>query len=190
MNEISWTARPILLLTSNFYAGGMSNPTLRRSGPASVPVRWLSGRALQLHATLLAVGAGCLYAGWFELSRARSGNELSWVYVFEWPFFAAFAAVIWWRSLHEGAEGAENTEAAGAAGDRAPVTEARTADAAETSARPARAPGDSPDGGDEQLRAWQDYVARLNAQHPPGGPPPRPARRAGGPGSTRERTGR
>jgi hypothetical protein len=122
--------------------------TLRRPGPAASPVRWLSGRALRLHATLLAVGGGCLYAGWFELSRARAGNELSWVYVFEWPFFAAFAAFIWWRALHE-----------------------------DNAARPAVSAPDHTDGGDEQLKAWQDYVARLNAQHPPGGPPPRQARR-------------
>lgn len=121
--------------------------TFRRAGP----VRWLSGRALGLHATLLAVGGGCLYAGWFELSRARAGNELSWVYVFEWPFFAAFAALIWWRSLHD-----DGTPRAAPA--RAP-------------AKAAAAP---PDSDDEQLRAWQDYVARLNARHPPGGPPPRP----------------
>jgi hypothetical protein len=144
-------------------------------------VRWLSGRSLRLHATLLIVGGGCLYAGWFELHRALSGNELSWVYTFEWPLFAAFAGVIWWRALHEDndakpashhagaaattaetAEVAEATEAAGSADTRLAETGTTTAPA---------------DGGGEQLRAWQDYVARLNAEHPPGGPPPRKARR-------------
>lgn len=155
--------------------------TLRRPGAAASPVRWLSGRALRLHATLLVVGGGCLYAGWFELSRARSGNELSWVYTFEWPLFAAFAAVIWWRSLHDDDKATPDTPAsdhvAAATGTTAAtVTTAETAAAADT-----RLPetGTAPaGGGDEQLKAWQEYVARLNAEHPPGGPPPRRARRA------------
>lgn len=102
--------------------------------------RWLSAQALRLHATLLVVVCGCLAAGGFELSRALGGNELSWVYVFEWPFFAAFSARIWWRSLHE-----------------------------DEAARPTAAPAPSP--GDAQLQAWQDYLARLHAEHPPGDPP-------------------
>lgn len=142
--------------------------TLRRSGGPASPARWLSGRALRLHAALLIVGGGCLYAGWFELSRARSGNELSWVYVFEWPIFAAFAGFIWWRALHEGNEGNEGNEGKPASGHAAAAVTT-----AETGTNPA--PGY---GGDEQLKAWQDYVARLNAEHPPGGPPPRRARRA------------
>jgi hypothetical protein len=139
--------------------------TPRRSGGPASPVRWLSGRALRLHATLLIVGAGCLYAGWFELHRALGGNELSWVYVFEWPIFAVFAAFIWWRALHEDNEDNEDRPASDHAA--AAVT------TAETGTNPA--PGY---GADEQLKAWQDYVARLNARHPPGGPPPRRARRA------------
>jgi hypothetical protein len=158
--------------------------TVRRSGGPASPVRWLSGRSLLLHATLLIVGGGCLYAGWFELSRAWSGNELSWVYVFEWPLFAAFAVVIWWRSLHEDTADDPAADHASAA-----VTTAETAEAPQAAASastsltgtPLTETGTNPApgyGGDEQLKAWQDYVARLNAQHPPGGPPPRRARRA------------
>lgn len=126
----------------NPYDYGVSIIPSQRAGPALPRARWLSGRALRLHATLLLVTGGCLSAGWFELSRAQAGNGLSWVYVFEWPFFAAFAALIWWRSLHED-----------------PGSHAASQEPA--------------DDGDEQLRAWRDYVARLNAAHPPGGPPPR-----------------
>jgi hypothetical protein len=148
--------------------------TLRRPGPAAFPVCWLSGRALRLHATLLAVGGGCLYAGWFELSRARAGNELSWVYVFEWPFFAAFAAFIWWRALHED----NAARPAIPAPDHAEAAAAETADAVAADTGLTETDAGHADGGDEQLKAWQDYVARLNAQHPPGGPPPRRPRRA------------
>jgi hypothetical protein len=30
-----------------------------------------------------------------------SGNTLSWVYTFEWPFFAGYAIYMWWKLLHE-----------------------------------------------------------------------------------------
>jgi hypothetical protein len=128
-------------------AGGFaSGPAASGSRAGPVNRRWRSRRAWRLHATLLVVVPGCLAAGWFELTRALAGNELSWVYVFEWPFFAAFAAHLWWRLLREG-------EDAGLA----PTP--RTPDAA----------GDGPP--DPQLEAWNEYLARLNAQSPPGGPP-------------------
>jgi hypothetical protein len=32
----------------------------------------------------------CVIMGLLEFNRALSGNHLSWVYVFEWPFFGVF----------------------------------------------------------------------------------------------------
>lgn len=122
--------------------------------------RWLSWHALRLHGTLLVVFPGCLAAGWFELTRALAGNELSWVYVFEWPFFAAFAAFLWWRLLH-----ADERSAADQGGQRPAVPSPALSDQA----------------ADPQLQAWNEYLARLHAASPPGGPPharpavPRPA---------------
>jgi DNA-binding transcriptional regulator of glucitol operon len=66
-----------------------------------VGTRWFSSRALRLHATVLVVVAACLALGWWQLERALSGNTLSWVYTFEWPFFAAYAVYMWWKLLHE-----------------------------------------------------------------------------------------
>jgi DNA-binding transcriptional regulator of glucitol operon len=66
-----------------------------------VSTRWFSGRAIVLHATVLVVVAACLALGWWQLERALSGNTLSWVYTFEWPFFAAYALYMWWKLLHE-----------------------------------------------------------------------------------------
>jgi len=67
------------------------------------PVRrtWLSGRAVALHLTVVVVvTAFCLLARW-QVSRALSGNTLSWAYAFEWPFFALYAIYMWWRLLHD-----------------------------------------------------------------------------------------
>jgi hypothetical protein len=63
--------------------------------------RWFSPRALLLHTLLVVIDAGCLVAGWWQLHRALSGNELSWLYTFEWPIFAVIAVVGWWQLIHE-----------------------------------------------------------------------------------------
>jgi hypothetical protein len=44
---------------------------------------------------------GCLALTWWQVERALSGNTLSWVYSFEWPFFAGYALYMWWRLIHE-----------------------------------------------------------------------------------------
>jgi hypothetical protein len=126
------------------------------TGSTALRTRWVTGKALRLHATLIVVFCGCCAAGGFELSRALSGNGFSWVYVFEWPFFAGFSVVIWWRLLHE-------VDSAG------PASAPESPQAAKVRPSPTPA-GDAVE--DEQLRAWQDYLARLHAEHQPGGPPP------------------
>lgn len=92
-----------------------------------------SPRALALNALAALAFCFCWAAGCFELTRARAGHTIAWVYTFEWPFFAIMIAVMWWRS----------------ASDR----DARVAD------RHPRA-GDIPDD-DPGLRAWRDYLAEL-----------------------------
>jgi hypothetical protein len=114
--------------------------------------RWLSAGALRLHLTLLLVVPGCMAAGWFELTRARDGNELSWVYVFEWPFFAGFAIYLWWRLLHEGDSGSSRDTPASEHGARAGATNAGNSDR----------PGEP--AADPQLAAWNEYLARLHAK--------------------------
>lgn len=69
--------------------------------------RWFSGRALLLHLTLVVVVGGCLTAGWWQATRALSGNGLSWFYSVEWPAFAVVAAVAWWHLIHEDPEAYE-----------------------------------------------------------------------------------
>jgi hypothetical protein len=39
----------------------------------------------------------CIWAGWFELSRAQTGNWRAWVYTFEWPFFGGVCIYLWNR---------------------------------------------------------------------------------------------
>lgn len=66
--------------------------------------RWLSPRALVLHLELVVVAPGCAAAGWWQATRALSGNTLSWIYSIEWPIFSVIALVVWWHLVHEDPE--------------------------------------------------------------------------------------
>lgn len=63
--------------------------------------RWLSRRALVLHLCLVTVVPGCLFAGWWQVTRALGGNLLSYFYSIEWPVFAILGVVAWWQLLHD-----------------------------------------------------------------------------------------
>ena len=41
----------------------------------------------------------CIVMGLLEFDRAIGGNNRSWLYVFEWPFFGAIAIYLWRRLL-------------------------------------------------------------------------------------------
>ncbi len=43
----------------------------------------------------------CIPAFALELSRALSGNTLSWAYVFEWPLLGAYAVYMWRKLLQD-----------------------------------------------------------------------------------------
>jgi hypothetical protein len=58
-------------------------------------------RVAALTATVALCVPGFLALGWWQLSRALSGNSLSWAYTFEWPLFAGYLVWVWWRLLHE-----------------------------------------------------------------------------------------
>lgn len=127
---------------------------------------------VRLHLPVLLGVAGSLVAGWFEWTRALAGRQVAWVYAGEWPLFAVLGIVIWWRLWREEldarrtrlspdpATGVERTAVGSAA--------AGSAAAGTTFRSPALG-----DGADADLLAWQDYLARLHAVDPPGGPAPR-----------------
>lgn len=113
------------------------------ASPRTRPGRWST--VVGLHAPFLVAVTGCLFAGWFELTRARAGREVAWVYAVEWPLFAILGTYIWWRKLHE-----------------SPALPTQPAVPDDARAIDRLDPG---------LVAWQEYLARLHAADPPGGPP-------------------
>jgi hypothetical protein len=56
---------------------------------------------LFLHFLLVTIVPGCLFAGWWQVHRALSGNLLSYFYSIEWPIFAVLGVVAWWQLIHD-----------------------------------------------------------------------------------------
>ena len=145
------------------------------------PKVWLSPRALRLHAVIIVVVPAFMALCFWQLDRALSGNELSWAYVFEWPFFAGYAVYMWWRLVHEAPDAPEASEAA-AASEAPEAAEASAApqaaeasaapQAAEASAAPQAAAAPDPDPAvaaaraaeDAELAAYNEYLSRLAAR--------------------------
>lgn len=62
-------------------------------------MRGQTEKALRIHLGLVLAEAICVSAFVIELNRARSGNSLSWAYVFEWPVLGAYAIYVWRKLL-------------------------------------------------------------------------------------------
>ncbi len=120
---------------------------------------WFTPRAFRLHAVILIVVPAFMALCFWQIDRATAGNELSWAYVFEWPFFAAYAIYMWWRLLHAVPEGTAPPASADAApGGRTqsgPGTELTLGAPAETAQETSEA---------AQLAAYNDYLAQLAEQ--------------------------
>ncbi|MDA8313395.1 MAG: hypothetical protein M0Z46_22815 [Actinomycetota bacterium] len=63
--------------------------------------KYLTWRCVGLTALVSVLVPTFLLAGWWQYHVALGGNELSWVYTVEWPFFAVYAVYIWWRLIHD-----------------------------------------------------------------------------------------
>jgi hypothetical protein len=113
---------------------------------------WLSPRALKLHAVILVVVPAFLALCIWQVYRATGGNELSWAYVFEWPFFAAYAIYMWWRLLHAAPDATPPVAGSAANGTVPPPGET---DAGNGSA------GAASDDEDADLAAYNAYLAQL-----------------------------
>ncbi len=141
-------------------------------------VRWLSRRALLLHATLAVTFPGFLALGWWQLHRALGGNELSWAYTVEWPLFSGYSVFMWWKLLHEAPDAPSSAQASLPPPEEDATELGPGKDAAAEPARAgARPPGRRPAEGaarqaaepededlDAALEAYNTYLAQLNLQ--------------------------
>jgi hypothetical protein len=142
--------------------------------------RLLSPRWVLVHLGVLALVAGFLALGWWQVGRAAQGNLLSFGYAIEWPVFAVFVIVVWIIEMRkavrvakaaapgDGGEGAENAPAAAAVPAEAVPAEAGPAEAVPvesvraTRRRP-RNEAAYDDANDPLLAAYNHYLAWLNA---------------------------
>lgn len=115
---------------------------------------WWTPRAVGLHVTLAVVIPAFAALCWWQVRRATSGNELSWAYVFEWPLFALYAVYMWWKLVHEPPE----SDVAGDTGTGAGAVSGAVAGGG---------PGVADDGDDEELAAYNRYLAELHASGRP-----------------------
>ena len=63
--------------------------------------KYLTRRCIGLHALVFVLVPAFLWAGWWQYHVALGGNDLSWVYTVEWPFFAVYAVYVWWKLIHD-----------------------------------------------------------------------------------------
>jgi hypothetical protein len=127
-----------------------------QSGPAwrfLIRPRWLSW-----HLLMVVSFWGMLWLGDWQLHRALTGNGLSWAYTFEWPLFAGFAVVFWAKTIRD-----EFQIKRGLA--PGPAELAANRDDLPVSVRAVQAASATPDEDeDEELSAYNAYLARLNAE--------------------------
>nr|WP_296070801.1 hypothetical protein [uncultured Actinoplanes sp.] len=110
------------------------------------------------HVLALALSAGCLALGWWQFSRATSGNGLSWGYTFEWPVFAAFVVFLWYREVQLERRRQRGEDEPG------PQEQERLPGSPVTVGRPVRvARGHAATEDDPELDAYNDYLAWLAA---------------------------
>ncbi|MDQ1485732.1 MAG: hypothetical protein QOJ62_1425 [Actinomycetota bacterium] len=145
----------------------MTGPTSAAGNTRPEADRWFSATTLRRLLPVVVGVPGCFAAGWFELTRALGGRQIAWVYAFEWPLYGVAGAYMWWRIWHRPTAAARTQDAS----DDDPRTRKRPLGLAEVpDQRQATAP---PAPEDAELAAWRQYLARLHAIDPPGGPPPR-----------------
>lgn len=138
-------------------------PRRRREGS----IRWLCGRSLLLHLTLVIVAPVCLLAGWWQLQRALGGNTLSYVYVFEWPAFAGVALWAWWALLSAPTRAAEDIEKAPGPGRAERTGRPESAERTEQLLAARRAPLRWDRAGESgRLQAYNAYLTELNDRPP------------------------
>jgi hypothetical protein len=140
---------------------GAGGPAEGSAGPATLgavrPV--LTLRWVGVHLLVAVVVTCFLLLGWWQVSRARGGNALSYGYAVEWPAFAAFVVYVWQKEIRAALRASRAVEL----GELESAATGAAARRVVRSAVPQRSAAAYDDSGDEALAAYNRYLAWLNA---------------------------
>lgn len=122
--------------------------------------RWLALTALALALLAVLVQAGLWQ---WEAARTRGGLQ-NYAYAVEWWLFAAFGVYVWQRMLRDSARSARSGASCEASPEAAIPTPAPVRDDFTPAPRVVPPAEEEPD---EELAAYNAYLARLNARSHP-----------------------
>ncbi|WP_345639079.1 hypothetical protein [Rugosimonospora acidiphila] len=114
--------------------------------------RFLAPRWVARHVAMIVLVGAFLGLGWWQIGRAEGGNALSYGYAFEWPFFALFVIFVWYREIRGELDGPPTDEPK-------KVEEPLLRVSVPAPSRPVL----QDDPADPALNAYNEYLARLNA---------------------------
>ena len=119
-------------------------------------------RWLLVHAAAVVLVVGFVLLCWWQVTRAASGNLLSFGYAIEWPAFAAFVVYVWVKEARQAVRRQNGSAPAGdgPATDSEPAVQTGPARVRRSQIRNEAAYDDS---GDPDLAAYNRYLAWLNA---------------------------
>jgi DNA-binding transcriptional regulator of glucitol operon len=119
--------------------------------------RVLTPRWILVHLAAVVLVIAFLLLGWWQLQRAASGNLLSYGYAIQWPAFAVFVVFVWIKEIRRVVSGGPVDR------DRSTTPATRDGAAVTRPARPRRPEAGWDDSDDEDLAAYNHYLAWLNA---------------------------
>ncbi|MGC5020546.1 hypothetical protein [Micromonospora sp. DT47] len=117
------------------------------------------------HVAMVVLVVGFLGLGWWQISRAASGNTLSWAYAVEWPIFAGFVVFVWWREMRHTlrAPSAPAGDAADGPAEAVTVGDVVATPGVRRPVRVARVPAAPEVADDADLAEYNRYLTWLNA---------------------------